>query len=121
EPRMSPLQEIDENRALVSTGHLPPADQVTEFVGEAHDRFQSNTEGSNSRVYPALALVPFDLFGVCIVDTNGHVYSSGEAEHEFSIMSVSKPFIFALVCDALGADHAREKLGVNSTGLPFDS
>ena len=36
-------------------------------------------------------------------------------------MSVSKPFVFALVCDALGADRARELLGVNATGLPFNS
>ena len=49
------------------------------------------------------------------------VYEAGDAEYEFSIMSVSKPFIFALVCDAIGADEARQKLGVNSTGLPFDS
>ena len=36
-------------------------------------------------------------------------------------MSVSKPFVFALVCEAIGAEQAREKLGVNATGLPFNS
>ena len=36
-------------------------------------------------------------------------------------MSVSKPFVFALVCEALGAERARERLGVNGTGLPFNS
>ena len=36
-------------------------------------------------------------------------------------MSVSKPFVFALVCEALGPSEAREALGVNSTGLPFNS
>ena len=45
----------------------------------------------------------------------------GDADHHFSIQSVSKPFVFALVCQALGHDEARDKLGVNSTGLPFDS
>ena len=34
---------------------------------------------------------------------------------------MSKPFVFALVCDAIGQDEARRKLGVNSTGLPFNS
>jgi glutaminase len=34
---------------------------------------------------------------------------------------VSKPFVFALVCQAVGENEAREKLGVNSTGLPFNS
>ena len=36
-------------------------------------------------------------------------------------MSVSKPFVFALVCQAIGAGEARTKLGVNATGLPFNS
>ena len=40
---------------------------------------------------------------------------------EFSIQSVSKLFVFALVCRALGHEEARHKLGVNSTGLPFNS
>ncbi len=105
----------------VSTGHLPSPDVVKSLVAEAHQRFQSVSEGTNSRVYPALEAVPRDLFGVCVVGTNGNIYSAGDATYEFSIMSVSKPFVFALVCEAIGAEQARQKLGVNSTGLPFDS
>jgi hypothetical protein len=33
----------------------------------------------------------------------------------------SPSFVFALVCHTLGDDQARRKLGVNSTGLPFNS
>ena len=29
--------------------------------------------------------------------------------------------MFALVLEAIGADEARRRLGVNSTGLPFNS
>jgi glutaminase len=36
-------------------------------------------------------------------------------------MSVAKPFVFALVCEALGAEEARERIGVNATGLAFDA
>lgn len=36
-------------------------------------------------------------------------------------MSVSKPFVFALVCEALGSEGACERIGVNATGLPFDA
>jgi glutaminase len=105
----------------VSTGHLPLPERVRTLVTEAYERFKSNDEGENSQVYPALATVPRHLFGICMVGTSGAVYSVGDAEHEFSIMSVSKPFLFALVCQALGADEARAKLGVNATGLAFDS
>ena len=36
-------------------------------------------------------------------------------------MSVSKPFVFALVCDVMGTEAARERIGVNATGLPFNA
>jgi hypothetical protein len=36
-------------------------------------------------------------------------------------MSVSKPFVFALVCEQLGPDAVRDRVGVNGTGLPFNS
>jgi glutaminase len=106
---------------FVSTGRLPPPDRVTALVAEAHNRFQSNAEGENSTVYPALARVPSNLFGVCVAGTSGNVYAVGDAEYEFTIMSVSKPFVFALVCQELGVEDVREKIGVNATGLAFNS
>src|SRR5262245_50256882 len=107
--------------SYISTGHLPPADHVRALVAEAHHRFKSNTEGQNSQVYPALARVPGNLFGVCEVGTNGAVYAVGDSDYEFTIMSVSKPFIFALVCEHLGPDEMRQKVGVNATGRAFNS
>ena len=61
-------------RPYVSTGHLPPAERVRALVAEAHKRFKSDTDGENSKVYPALARVPSKLFGICVVGTNGDVY-----------------------------------------------
>ena len=107
--------------SLVSTGQLPQAQLVRKLVAEAHERFKSNNEGKNADYIPALAKVPSDLFGVCVVSTAGVTYSAGDTDYEFSIQSVSKPFVFALVCQAVGESEAREKLGVNSTGLPFNS
>jgi glutaminase len=105
----------------VSTGHLPPAERVQALVEAAYERYSSNDAGHNADYYPALARVPRQLFGLCVVGTNGAVYSAGDATYPFTIMSVSKPFVFALVCQAIGAEQARQKLGVNSTGLPFNS
>jgi glutaminase len=45
----------------------------------------------------------------------------GDAEYEFTIMSVSKPFVFALVCQELGVEATRKKIGVNATGFAFNS
>jgi glutaminase len=40
---------------------------------------------------------------------------------EFSIQSISKPFVYALVCEAFGHGAVRDRIGVNNTGLPFNS
>lgn len=105
----------------VSTGRLPTAERVRALLAEAHERFKSIDEGKNADYIPALAKVPSDLFGVSVVGTSGIAFTAGDTEYEFSIQSVSKPFVFALICQAIGEDEAREKLGVNSTGLPFNS
>jgi glutaminase len=94
---------------------------VNAQVAEAYERCKSNTEGQNSHVYPALARVPSGLFGICVVGTSGTVHAVGDSDYEFTIMSVSKPFIFALVCEVLGPEQLREKIGVNATGLAFNS
>ncbi|WP_051356470.1 glutaminase A [Azorhizobium doebereinerae] len=118
---MDVLNSDVDGPGYISTGHLPSAEDVSRLVAEAHRRFSSVIDGQTSQVYPALARAPADLFGICIVGTNGGIVSAGDFEHEFSIMSVSKPFVFALVCDRIGPKAAREKLGANATGLPFNS
>jgi glutaminase len=111
----------DPQNSFVSTGRLPPDDAVVRLVTDAHGRFANVALGSNSQVYPALANVSPNLFGICVVGTDGRIFSVGDAEYEFTIMSVSKPFIFALICDIIGATGARERLGVNATGYAFNS
>jgi glutaminase len=113
--------DVKNHKAYVSTGHLPPQQEIEELVEEAYARFKSNKDGKNSQVYPALAKVPSELFGICIVGTSGNVYAIGDSDYEFTIMSVSKPFIFALVCEEIGVEEARQKLGVNATGMAFNS
>ncbi|MEV6298947.1 glutaminase A [Actinoplanes sp. NPDC051861] len=105
----------------VSTGHLPSPEQVRKSVDEAYEKFRTNTEGERSSVYPALSRVPFDLFGICAAGTLGGLYAAGDTDYGFTIMSVAKPFVFALACQSLGPDAIRHHLGVNATGLPFNS
>lgn len=116
---LNPLFDHDET--FISTGKLPPTEHVAKLVAEAHERFSSVALGKNSQVYPALANVSESLFGICVVSVNGDFFSVGDAAHEFSIMSVSKPFVFALICNLIGATGARERLGVNATGFAFNS
>ncbi|MFO1209244.1 MAG: glutaminase A [Amaricoccus sp.] len=105
----------------VSTGDLPPPGHVRRLVDEAHARFAGVADGTVSQVYPALARMPAGLFGICVVGTDASLHAVGDADHPFTIMSVSKPFVFALICDRIGPTGARERLGVNATGRAFNA
>jgi glutaminase len=107
--------------STVSTGSLPPSDLIRSLIVEGHAKFASVDEGQVADYIPALARTPRQLFGLSVAGIDGAVYSAGDADYEFSIQSIAKPFVFALVCQALGGGEARRKIGVNSTGLPFNS
>ena len=107
--------------SAVSTGSLPPDNLVASLITEAHERYRSVEDGAVADYIPALARTPRQLFGICLAGISGSMYFAGDFAFEFSIQSIAKPFVFALVCQALGGSEARGKIGVNSTGLPFNS
>jgi glutaminase len=91
------------------------------LMDDAHARFASVDDGRPSQTYPALARASPELFGICVVGARGGVYRVGDDEVEFTIMSVAKPFVLALICPLLGPEEVRRRIGVNATGLPFNS
>ena len=105
----------------VSTGGLPSMTAVADVVQAAYERFRDVGDGAVSEVYPALASVDPDCFGICVAATDGRLFEAGDSRRPFTIMSVAKPFVFALICQAVGVDAIRRLVGVNATGLPFNS
>ena len=71
--------DVDEaaEPSYVSTGHLPSAERVDALLADAHERFKSVQEGKVADYIPALARSPRDLFGLCVVETNGAVHTPG--------------------------------------------
>ena len=114
---------IDEGAAsaFVSTGELPPTERVQALLVETHERYRADGEGATSDVYPGLTRVPPALFGICVAGVGGNLTAAGDADVPFTIMSVAKPFVYALVCRELGREELRRRVGVNATGLPFNS
>ena len=108
-------------RSSISTGELPEPDEVIGAVTAAYERYRSNRDGAVADYIPVLAEASPDWFGISVVGARGRSFEIGDVERTFSIQSVSKPFVFALVCEAVGDVDARRLLGVNSTGFPFDS
>jgi glutaminase len=117
----TPLPPDDDQPFLVSTGHLAAPPLVEALVKAAYQRYKGLDEGKVADYIPALAKVPRELFGISIVGVDGRSFEIGDSKHVFSIQSVSKPFVFALVSEAIGTEEARAKIGANATGLPFNS
>lgn len=94
---------------------------LQKLVDEAYAKFKGVSEGRNADYIPALARVPSQLFGVVIATADGVVVTAGDVDYTFSIQSVSKPFTMARVMDQQGYEAVRDKIGVEPTGLPFNS
>ena len=62
-----------------------------------------------------------DHFGISLATLDGHVYEVGDTRVPFTIQSMSKPFVFALALDSLGASRVESVIGVEPSGDPFNS
>ena len=100
---------------------IPSSAELQKLVDEAYVKFKGVQDGKNADYIPALAKIPSQLFGVAIVTVNGDAVSAGDADFVFSIQSVSKPFTVARVMNEQGYEAVKEKIGVEPTGLPFNS
>ncbi len=117
----SGLSVADEAGRIVSTGRLPLPDAVRSGIEEAFTRFRHITDGEVPAYYPAMGAVNPDLFGIAVAASSGNIYTVGDVEIPFTIMSVAKPFVLALVLEDLGADAIRGQIGVNATGYAFNA
>ena len=99
----------------------PSPKELQRVVDEAYAKYKGLQEGKNADYIPILTKTPSDLFGVVIVTRDGKMYTAGDVDYKFSIQSVSKPFTAALVMKQQGPRTLDDKIGVEPTGLPFNS
>ncbi|WP_034648652.1 glutaminase A [Cellulomonas sp. HZM] len=117
----SRIDVVGDVAQAVSTGALPGWDQVEELVVAAHARYADDSSGVLADYIPVLAQADPAAFGVCVVDADGREHAAGATTTRFSIQSISKAFVYALVSERLGHAHLRERIGVDNTGLAFNS
>ncbi len=107
--------------AFVSTGQLPPTRDLQEILDRVHAEVRTVRDGVNSPVDPALQEADPGLFGLSLVSVEAQGFEAGDVEAPFVLMSVSKPFVFALLCADVGPHSAAELIGVDPTGRAFNS
>jgi len=88
---------------------------------QAYRDYHGINEGQNAQYIPALAAADSERFALVAVTVEGEVFTVGDADVPFAIMSAAKPFTLALVLEQHGRDFVRERIGVEPTGAPFNA
>ena len=95
--------------------------RINAVLKEAYEKFRNNQDGKNADYIKALAVVDSKIFGITLVTPDGKVYEIGDTKEVVSIQSISKVFTAAKVMQEKGEKFIQEKIGVNATGLAFNS
>ncbi|WP_353807718.1 glutaminase A [Agromyces sp. SYSU T00194] len=94
---------------------------VHRTLSDVMEAARPRTDGEVARYIPELADVDPDQLGIALVSARGTVHEAGDSRAEFTIQSVSKPFVFALALDAIGLDEVTRHVGLEPSGEPFNA
>jgi len=94
---------------------------ICEQLEELHREILAIGDGAVATYIPELAKANPNWFGICIVTTNGGVYEVGDSRQDFTIQSLSKPFVYGLALEDQGRAEVLKKVGVEPTGDAFNS
>src|ERR1700731_5077366 len=111
--RSAPFQKA-EDWAAAKSPLLP-------FLPACHADFAAENGGSVADYIPELGKADPTHFGISLATIDGHVYEVGDSRIPFTIQSMSKPFVFALALDTLGAEQVERAIGVEPSFFPFNS
>ncbi|MGY4417996.1 glutaminase [Bradyrhizobium sp. JR6.1] len=91
------------------------------FLHACYANFLPEAGGAVADYIPELGKADPAHFGISLATLDGHVYEVGDTRVPFTIQSMSKPFVFALALDTLGAERVESVIGVEPSGDPFNS
>lgn len=94
----------------------------TPMIDYLHLLLESIAEdaGEVAAYIPELAQADPNRLAVAVATLDGEVYVSGDAEHEFTIQSISKPFTYALAIADQGLGAVLERIDVEPSGDAFN-
>ena len=99
----------------------PLVSPIQDFLEELYHNCAADKSGQVATYIPELAKANPDWFGICLVTANGAVYEVGETSQEFTIQSISKPFVYGLALEDNGRETTLDRVGVEPTGDAFNS
>ena len=96
-------------------------EEIEAAINEAYNANKDSKEGKNADYIKELANVDPNIYGIALITTDGQVYTKGDLDSRVSIQSISKVFTLARVIEEQGAKAVMDKIGVDATGLRFNS
>src|SRR6478736_4436188 len=107
--------------AQAKKGKTAPVSPYQTAIDHAYAKFKDLKEGKNADYIKELANVDPNIYGIAIVTADGQIYTAGDLNSRVSIQSISKVFTVARVIEEQGAKAVMDKIGVDATGLRFNS
>ncbi|WP_120004569.1 glutaminase [Nesterenkonia muleiensis] len=93
---------------------------IPDYLQEVLQNCSADTSGHVADYIPELARADPDRRALAVATVDGSTYGSGDDEHQFTIQSISKPFIYALAIDDIGLQAVLEAVGVEPSGEAFN-
>jgi glutaminase len=98
-----------------------PTTAMEACLQRVHRALLDDTSGAVAGYIPELATVDPEPFGIAVATVDGHVHGVGDDDAEFTIQSISKPFVYGLALDDHGVERVLERVGVEPSGEAFNS
>ena len=96
------------------------AQLVQRYLDDIVAEYAPVTDGALADYIPELTEVDPTGFGLTLSASDGYLYQAGDAQSEFTIQSISKPFTYALALELAGQDAVDAKIGVEPSGDAFN-
>ncbi|MBD3940954.1 glutaminase A [Microbacterium sp. NEAU-LLC] len=96
-------------------------DPITALLHEALEGVRGLDAGAPASYIPELANADPELLSLAVVGPHGRVRVVGDVEQDFTIQSISKPFVLALALADRGRDAVLRKVGAEPSGEPFNA
>lgn len=93
---------------------------IPDYLAEVLRDVEPDTSGEPAGYIPELATADPERLGAAFAMIDGEVYGAGDIDIEFTIQSISKPFIYALALSDRGFDPVLAKVGVEPSGEAFN-
>jgi glutaminase len=112
------VKKQPKSKALIASS---PPSPIQEILESLHRKGMRNRTGEVATYIPELGKADPEWFGICLVTADGQIYQVGDCDQDFTIQSISKPFVYGAALQENGRDKVLEKVWMEPSGEAFNA